>query len=38
MLREREKTRLQASEMSVLRKIAGVTRLDCTGNEDIRRT
>ena len=29
VLREREKTRLQASEMSVLRKIAGVTRLDC---------
>ena len=32
----REKTRLQASEMSVLRKIAGVTRLDCIRNEEIR--
>ena len=33
VLREREKTRLQASGMSVLRKIAGVTRLDCIRNE-----
>ena len=31
VLREREKTRLQASEMSVLRRIAGVTRTDCIG-------
>ena len=31
--REREKTRLQASGMSVLRKIVGVTRLDCIRNE-----
>ena len=37
MLRERGKTRLQASEMSVLRKIAGVTRLDCIRDEAIRR-
>ena len=37
VLREREKTRLQVSEMSVLRKLAGVTRLDCIGNEEIRR-
>ena len=29
VLREKEKARLQATEMSVLRKIAGVTRLDC---------
>ena len=36
VLREREETRLQASEMSVLRKIAGVTRLDCIGNEEIK--
>ena len=35
--REREKTRLQASEMSVLRKIAGLTRLDCIRNEETRR-
>ena len=38
MLREREKTRLQASEMSIPRKIAGVTSLDCIGNEGIRHT
>ena len=37
MLRDMEKTRLQASEMSVLRKIAGVTRIDCIRNEGIRR-
>ena len=36
VLREREKTRLQASEMSVSKKIAGVTRLDCIKNEEIR--
>ena len=34
--REREKTRLQASGMSVLRKIAGVTKVDCIRNEEIR--
>ena len=33
VLREREKTRLQASEMTVLRKTAGATRLDCIRNE-----
>ena len=37
MVAEREgKTRLQASEMSVLRKTAGVTKLDCIRNEEIR--
>ena len=37
MVAEREgKTRLPASEMSVLRKTAGVTRLDCIRNEEIR--
>ena len=36
VLREREKTRLQATEVSVFRKIAGVTRLDCIRNEEIR--
>ena len=34
MLREREKTRLQASEMSIPRKIAGLPRLDCIRNEE----
>ena len=37
VLREKDKTKLQATEMSVLRKIAGVTRLDCIRNEEIRR-
>ena len=37
VLREREETRLQASEMSVLRKTAGVTSLDCIGNGESRR-
>ena len=37
VLREREKTRLQASEMSALRRIAGVTRIDGIRNEEIRR-
>ena len=36
VLREKEKTRLQATEMSVLRKITGVTRLECIRNEKIR--
>ena len=36
VLREREKTRLQATEISVFRKIVGVTRLDCIRNEEIR--
>ena len=35
-LKEREKARLQATEMSVLRKVAGVTRLDCIRSEHIR--
>ena len=29
-------TRLQASEMSVLRKVAGFSRLDCIRNEEIK--
>ena len=36
VLREREKARLQATTMSVLRKAAGVTRLDCIRSEHIR--
>ena len=36
MLREKEKARLQATEMSTLRKVTGVNRLDCIRNEDIR--
>ena len=35
LLRER-KTTLQAAEMSVLKKIAGVTRPDCIRNEELR--
>ena len=37
VLREKEKAKLQATEMSVLRKVAGVTRLDCIRNDEIRR-
>ena len=37
LLRKREKTRLQASKISVLRKIAGMTRLEYIRNEEIRR-
>ena len=36
VLREKEKTRLQATKMSVLGKIAGLTRLDCIRNEETR--
>jgi len=36
VLRERVKTRLQASAMSALRKIAGVTRIDFIRNEETR--
>ena len=36
MLMEREKERVQAAEMRVLRKIAGVKRIDNVRNEDIR--
>ena len=36
VLREKEKFRLQATEMSILRKVAGVTRMDHIRNEEIR--
>ena len=36
VLKERETSRLQATEMKVLRKIAGVTRMDCVRNETVR--
>ena len=36
VLRDKEKVRLQVREMSVLRKVAGVTRLDCIRNKEIR--
>ena len=36
VLREKEKSRLQATEMSILRKVTGVTRMDHIKNEDIR--
>ena len=36
VLREEEKNILQATEMSVLTKAAGVTKLDCIRNEEIR--
>ena len=36
VLKEREKQRVQAAEMRVLRKIAGVRRVDHVRNEDIR--
>ena len=36
VLREKEKSRLQATEMSVLRKVAGVTTMDHIRNEEIR--
>ena len=37
VLRERDKMRLQAMEMQVLRGVAGVTRLDCMRSEEIRK-
>ena len=36
VLTEREKSKLQANEMRVLRKIAGVTKLDQIRNETVR--
>ena len=36
MLKDRDKTRLQAAEMEVLRSVVGVTRLECVRNEAIR--
>ena len=36
MLKEREKQRVQAAEMRVLRKIAGVKKIDHIRNDDIR--
>ena len=37
VLRERDKMRLQAMEMKVLRGVTGVTRLDCMRSEEIRK-
>ena len=37
VLKDRDKTRLQAAEMKVLRRVVGVTRLDCVRNEVIRK-
>ena len=37
VLRERDKMRLQAMEMKVLRKVAGVTGLHCVRSEEIRK-
>ena len=37
VLKERDKSRVQAMEMKVLRGVAGVTRLDCVRNEEIRK-
>ena len=36
MLREKEKPRLQAAGMNVLRRVAGVTRLEHIRNEEVR--
>ena len=36
MLKYRDKTRLQAAEMKVLRSVTGVARLECARNEVIR--
>ena len=33
--REKEKAKLQATQMNILRKVSGVTRLDCIRNDDI---
>ena len=35
-LRDKEKSRLQATEMSILRKVTGVTRMDHIRNEEIK--
>ena len=35
-IEDRDKTRLQAAEMKVLRSVVGVTRLECVRNEAIR--
>ena len=35
VLKDRDKTRLQSAEMKVLRRVVGVTRLDCVRNEVI---
>ena len=35
-MREKERAKLQATEMNVLRKVAKVTRLHCIGNDEIR--
>ena len=37
VLKERDKMRLQTMEMKVLRRVQGVTRLDCVRNEEIRK-
>ena len=37
VLKERDKSRVQAMETKVLRGVAGVTRLDCVRNEEIRK-
>ena len=36
MWREKGKAKLQATEMNVVRRVAGVTRLDCIRNYEIR--
>ena len=36
-MKERDKSRVRAMEMKVLRGVAGVTRLDCVRNEEIRK-
>ena len=35
VLKDRDKTRLQASEIEVLKRVVGVTRLGCVSNEVI---
>ncbi len=35
VLKDRDKTRLQAAEMKVLRSMVGITRLECVRNEAI---
>ena len=37
VFKERDKLRVQAMEMKVLRGVAGLTRLDCVRNEEIRK-